>query len=283
MADNRPFNEGEFPGYAAAVARENLVRGAACLGGTETIAGLEVLPLTAFHVRRLSFAKSPFQAAVTAEQLCADEASHGWLLHHALLFLWIVSPLYQDGAKVSEPPVSGFRSQVSAFFGGGARLRRAQTKTARDKFNEAFAPVMKLRLVDLCREILGYIEEAYLDADAPDDTGDPSNYFSFEHAIAQELHSNYPRIWRVDFWNPACPPAQNPVLVPLKHVWQLRTCRAKAKGEPVANRSDQMIAAGLAELGKIARRRREYETELAAEKPAPGDYRTDHNFDYGVN
>jgi hypothetical protein len=270
-----PFRDEDFPGYADSVARENLIRNAACLGINEVICGGEVKPLTAYHVRRLSFCGSPFLGRATAEQLCADEANHPWLLHHAMLFLWIISPFYQDTAKTSPPPK---RKWWQVFgLGGGARLRRAQIKSPRDEFNAAFARVMKCRLDDVIREILGYLDEAYLDAEEGE-AGDGQSYFAFEIAIAQELHSNYPTAFDLEFWNPvnSVNPVKNALFVPLKIIFQLRKARLKAKGEVVENKSERAIREGLAELGRRRRRTAEYEQELHREtrRPATGNAAT---------
>ena len=50
----------DFPGYAAAVERENLVRAAACLGLPEMVCGVECAPMTVEHSRLLALARSPF-------------------------------------------------------------------------------------------------------------------------------------------------------------------------------------------------------------------------------
>ncbi|MEY4917627.1 MAG: hypothetical protein RL616_1540 [Verrucomicrobiota bacterium] len=272
MIGSIPFRDEDFPGYADSVARENLIRNAACLGINEVICGGEVKPLTAYHVRRLSFCGSPFLGRATAEQLCADEANHPWLLHHAMLFLWIISPFYQDTAKISVPPKRKWLESKKKF-----NDRCEAALTPRDKFNAAFARVMKCRLDDVIREILGYLDEAYLDAEEGE-ADDGQSYFAFEIAIAQELHSNYPTAFDLEFWNPvnSVNPVKNALFVPLKIIFQLRKARLKAKGEVVENKSERAIREGLAELGRRRRRTAEYEQELHREtrRPATGNAAT---------
>jgi hypothetical protein len=218
------FTIADFPGYAEAVARENEIRGAACLGINETICGLDVKPLCAAHVRLLSLVNSPFLGKYPVATLCQKPG----ILNDIMLFLWIVSPMYEAGARV--------------------RKHRWQRKTARDRFTEAFAPLLKQKLDKVVTEILEYVEEAYIDAE---DSGENSkSFYAFEISIAHELHEHYG--FRVDFWNN--PPAhQNPLLVPLKIVFQLRKLRAQIAGGKdaiVTNRSDKLVELGLEQMGK---------------------------------
>lgn len=280
MTGALPVTDADFPGLAEAVAQENLVRGAACLGINELIGGCEVRPLTAYHIRRLTFAGSPFLAKVTTEQLCADPANDQWLLHHLMLFLWIVSPFYEDSGKTSEPPP---RKRFESKKKYAARCAALQTN--RDRFNLAFATILKLPLDQLTREILEYVEESYLDAEDGSPSADPAQYCAFEIQIAQELHSNYSRSYRVDFWNPEIQPSKNPLLVPLKIIFQLRKARLKAAGENVTNRSQQKISEGLAKLGDLHRRLEEYIRDLHTQPPPAVPEETDRVklFDYSEN
>jgi hypothetical protein len=74
-----------IPGYREAVERETLDREAAFLPVTESIAGVEVLPLTPLHYSMLECAGSPFV--------------RGGLPNpgDVLAFLWCVSPRYCSG------------------------------------------------------------------------------------------------------------------------------------------------------------------------------------------
>ena len=72
------------PGYQAAVEREGLVRSAAFLPVTETVNGVECLPLTPLHFATLDAIKSPFVKGGIPNQ--ADVA----------IFLWAVSPRYSQ-------------------------------------------------------------------------------------------------------------------------------------------------------------------------------------------
>ena len=138
-----------FPGYVEAVARENLVRAAACLGLRETICGVEVLPLTARHIRILALANSPLLwRSIKPEVLATRPGIH----IDALAFLWIVSP----GFKVGD------------------------TKK-RDKFFKSIRQVFKRTMVEVVREIQTYIEEAYLDAGQSDIT--EKSYYAFDSRL----------------------------------------------------------------------------------------------------
>lgn len=215
------FSVADFPGYVEAVARENEIRGAACLGINETICGLEVKPLCAAHIRLLSLVKSPFLGKYPLALLCEKPG----ILNDLMLFLWIVSPQYETGAR-----------QRKHFW---------QRRTARDRFNEAFSKIVKMRVDVVVSEIQDYVEEAYTDSD-DSSAGGGKSFAAFEISIAHELHENYG--YRVDFWNH--PPAhQNPLLVPLKIVFQLRKLRQQIKGEEPANKSDQLIRDGLGGFG----------------------------------
>ena len=237
----RPFVAADFPGYAEAVARENTIRAAACLGVNEKICGLEVRPLTAWLYRWLALVRSPFLIpGMTAGALVEKPE----IVNDVMAFLWIVSPMFVPGARQRE--------------------RWWQRRTARDRFNMAFAPILQQRVDDVCREILEYVDEAFVDAGAPDPGGD-KNYFAFEVEIADELHRHYG--YRVDFWR-APADGMNPVHVPLKLIFQFRKRRRQAAGDVLWNGSDEYLSKGLAAMNARDRRLREYEMEMARQ-PAP--------------
>jgi hypothetical protein len=224
------FSLADFPGYAEQAARERRIRAAACFGLNETICGFEVKPLCAAHVSYLTLIRSPFLSAFTAEQLCDPVAGRPGLLPDILTFLWIVSPQYKEGSK--------------------ARKSRWQRKTPRDRFNEAFASLVNLPALDVVKEILSYVEESFIDCGE----GEPGakSFFADEISIALEMAKHG---YRLDFWNKSCPAEKNPLLVPLKIVFQLRKARqAMEHGtEGLENKSDKMIAAGLPALGERLR------------------------------
>jgi hypothetical protein len=226
MSGARPFLDADFPGYAEAVAREHVVRGAACMGLSEKICGFEVKPLTAAHVRWLTLTRSPFLLGGLKP---ADFDSRPFLMDDIMRFLWIVSPMFD--LRRSQP-----------------KRHWWQRQTARDRFNTAFAAIMDQEVGTVCREILEYMEEAYLDMEESQVTNDKS-YFAFEVMIAEELHRNYG--YRVDFWN-AMPPDKNPIHVPLKLIFQFRKLRKHQSGEKtlVSNRSEKFISDGLARMSQ---------------------------------
>lgn len=226
MSGARPLLEADFPGYAAAVAHENLVRGAACLGISSEICGLTIKPLTAFHVRQLGFARSPFLISdITLDALLAKQD----ILDDIMRFLWIVSPMWKQGALT--------------------RKHFWQRRSARDHFNKMFAPILKQPADKVCREILEFIEEAYLDAGEA--SGTDKTFFAFEIGIAIELREFG---FRADFWN-SMPPEKNPVHVPLKIVFQLRKHRHYSKGALVSNKSERLISDGLAKMNSHSKPR----------------------------
>jgi hypothetical protein len=265
MSGALPFTDADFPGYAEAVAREHLVRSAACLGLNEKICGLEVKPLMAYHVRWLVLNHSPFLLKVSAEVL----AEKPDILGDVMKFLWVVSPMFEPGVKCQVASGTWWVSSVKW------RLRRwLRLENARDKFNRIFAPILKQRIDTVCREILEYVDEAYLDAGEPG-RGD-KNYYEFEVSIADELHEHYG--YRVDFWREVRVPKWkfwlgpvrdlNPVHVPLKLVFQFRKCRDQKRGRTVSNSSERFISAGLEAMNARSRRVREYEADLG-KQPAP--------------
>ena len=223
------FTIADFPGYAEFVALENEVRGLACLGINETICGLEVKPLCAAHVRLLSLVGSPFLGSYPVKALVEKPG----IANDVMLFLWIVSPHYEQGSQVS-PPRRWWQSKAKP--------------TARDRFNEAFAPVVKMDAGKVIGDILLYVENSYIDAE--ESAKNTKSYFAFDVAIAHELCDSYPTCYRVDFWNPECPKDKNPLQVPLKIVFQLRKLRAVTEGQEPTNKSEKLIQSGLGQIGK---------------------------------
>ena len=234
------FTDADYPGYAEAVARESMIRGAACLGLNEIIFGLEVLPLNCAHLGLLSFVQHPFHGGFTLAQLVGTP-EHQFqdgkpdILDDIMRFLWIVSPMYETGSRASAPR---------------KWWQKRQPKTARDRFNEAFSPIVKEPIDKVVSEILEYFDAAFVDTDDTPPTSD-KQFFGFQIAVAVELEKEHG--YRVDFWNPDCPKDRNPMLVPLKIIAQLRKCRARNAGEIVCNRSERFIADGLAEIDRRER------------------------------
>lgn len=271
-----PFDFRECDGYAEAVARENQIRGAACLGVNEAICGVEVKPLCPAHLGLLAFVGYPFHGGYTVEQLCGTAANKFMdgkpdLVTDIMRFLWIVSPQYQAGSRASTP------SKRRRFESSNKYKARVEaSKTARDRFNESFAPILSQPVDQVVREIIGYVHDSFIDCDenAPSTS---KQYNALQISIAAELHEHYG--YRIDFWSPECPPDKNPVFVPLKIIAQLRKYRAAKAGQPMLNKSDKLVADGLAKMAARDARLREYEAELSAEtvKDIPPEARV--NFD----
>ncbi|MDB6026301.1 MAG: hypothetical protein JWM68_2524 [Verrucomicrobiales bacterium] len=76
----------EIPGFREAANEEQFIRSAAFLPVTESICGIEVLPLTLAHFTMLEIARNPF--VVGGNPVPEDIAS----------FLWAVSPRYKPNA-----------------------------------------------------------------------------------------------------------------------------------------------------------------------------------------
>ena len=234
----------DFPGYAEAVARENLIRGAACLGLNEKICGLEVLPLTAFHYRRLIFMRSPFLIkGITPKKLCGTPEKKFTdgkpdILMDLMNFLWLVSPMYAE-SSVTTPQWSILKK---------LQFWKKQKRSKRDEFNTAFAPILKEPVDKVCAEILEYLDEAFVDQEEQI-SGSDKSYFAFEISIAQEFREHYG--FRIDFWNPNCPRELNPLHVPLKLVFQFRKLRSKLNDPKAAvtNKSELFISLGLEKMG----------------------------------
>jgi hypothetical protein len=230
MEGARPFVDADFPGYAGAVARENTIRGAACLGLNEKICGLEVKPLTAYHVRLLTMIRSPFLLKTVTTEMLAVKPD---IVDDVMRFLWIVSPMFKLGVQSSKSSWHSWR------LGGWYPF-----ETERDEFNRVFAPIIKQRIDVICREILEYVDEAYIDGRPA--AGSDKSYYEFEIEIADEFHEHYG--YRVDFWNNPQPSTLNPLHVPLKLVFQFRKRRAEGRGDMVENQSERYISAGLEKM-----------------------------------
>ena len=233
----------DFPGYAAAVQRENLVRAAACLGMTERVCGVEAVALTSRRVRLLAMANSPFLArGVSVHQFCTLPNIGA----HIVTFLWAVSTRYAAGNTRK-------------------RLR----------FIKRHRPLLKRPIDELISGILDYIGEAYLDAPESEES---KSFFAFEASIVISMHHLYGL--PIDFWEDSgtifgrvrrayrrLTGKISPLDVPLKIYWQLQKAEHQY-GNPKAtmsNPSDKFIADGLSELNKRQRREREYQEELRAE------------------
>jgi hypothetical protein len=237
MDSVRVMPDADFSLYAEAVARENEIRGAACLGINEIICGLEVKPLCAAHVRLLSVVRSPFLGRYPVAALCEKPD----IVTDIMRFLWIASPMYEAGSRASAAPPPRRRFEFEKNY----RARCAAALTPRDTFNVTFAPILKLPVGQVVSEILQFVDEAYTDAE--EGTREQTSYYAFEASIAHELATTYPASFRIDFWNSNCPREKNPLLAPLKLVFQLRKLRAIiAHGtKVVSNKSDRELVKGL--------------------------------------
>jgi hypothetical protein len=239
MSGARPFTDADFPGYAEAVRRENTVRAASCLGLNEKICGLEVKPLTAYHLRWLLMVNSPFLLKGVSGEGLADKPG---IIDDVMLFLWTISPQFKPG---SQPSAKWKRNLFGSFL-----FRIFETN--RDKFNRLFAPIISQRIDRVCSEILEYVDEAWLDYGEA--SGSDKTFYAFEVEIAHEMHEHYG--YRVDFWNPM-PPEKNPVHAPLKLIFQFRKLRHQASGLVLSNTSERFISKGLAEMNERDRKQRE--------------------------
>ena len=252
------FSFADCPGYAEAVAKENELRGGACLGINETICGCEVKPLNAAHIALLSLVRSPFlnMAAADIWQAVKDsEERRAQLQCDILRFLWIVSPQYQQGSKCSEiipKPEMPKRKSFELPKKHRSRCAKIQADweakviaamTPRDKFNAAFAPILKQPVDEVLKECCQYVEDAYIDTDDTPPDALQKIGWAFQISIAVELSTHHG--YRVDFWNADCPADKNPLFVPLKIVTQLRKYRQWRDGSPVKNRSDKFVQAYL--------------------------------------
>lgn len=231
LPESLPTRDEDFPGYTEKVALENRIRGAACLGLDWEICGLPVKALTAYHVRLLMFARSPFFiAGIKVEQL-ADKPD---VVNDIMRFLWVVSPLYRLGVK--------------------ERAHWWQLKTAKDRFNAQYAGIMAQPWDKVCLEILEFIEQSYIDCEEFKG-GSDKTFYAFEVAIAAEMReygfrTDFWREVRVPKWKFWLPPVKdmNPMHVPLAIIFQFRKLRRFNKGEVVTNSSERLIADGLIKM-----------------------------------
>lgn len=264
--------------YQAAVARENQVRAAAAIGLNETICGLEVAPLNARQLGLLYLTHCPFLGQFTPEMLCGTAANDFADARPGLTLdiertLWILSALF-DGSKITE------RGRWES------RRKYQRRQTNRDRFAQEFSKILARATFEIVSRLIEFYQDSFIDAE---DGGSPSfkSFYSFEIAIAEELHRHYG--YRIDFWHPTCPPEKNPLLVPLKFIFQLRKLRQKKEhGEAarISNRSDKVLMQSLARLNekmlteqKIRNDLRDYEAALHAEKPQPFPPGARTNFD----
>ena len=238
----------EVPGYREAVARENLIRVTACLNLTETICGFEVKALTPYHLRFLSLVNSPFLIeGMTAEELINKPGINDNIIG----FLWVVSPFYQTGCRSRIESLKGRMKNI--FWRIESRLGTRQRnwllnrlvgpKTNRDKFNDIYSPLVIQDAVKVCKVILDYVDDAFIDHE-PSGIGGKS-YFCQEMVFAYELHKIFPQAFRIDFWNDE-PRSSNPSHVPLKLIFQLRKAhRAASDAEAVlSNKSEKVLVDG---------------------------------------
>lgn len=182
------------------------------------------MPMTARHVRLLCLSSSPFLVrSLKPEQL----AKLPNIYADAMAFLWIVSPRFRNGHQASKV-----------------------------RFFKSIRSVTKKGVVDVCGEILAYVEEAYMDAPSGDNS--LKSYYAFEISVVNVLHRNWGL--PVDFWEnhwlrklirrftgKPCP-----LDVPLKIVWQnMKEQRAwENPGAIMSNASDKLLADGLALMNK---------------------------------
>lgn len=232
----------DFPGYAAAVARENLVRAAACLGLPESICGLEVMSMNIEHVRLLAMVRSPFlMRGIGAQRLCGKPG----IETDVLTALWVLSPRWRPS--------------------GRARDRFLKSKPVR--------AIMRLPIDKPVAALLNYVDEAYIDSPAGGD--DLKSYFAFEIPVAIEMSRAFGL--PLDFWNKH--PVRNfirwvtgkpsPLRVPLKILFQIRKAQ-RQMDDPKAimhNASDKLLADGLAAMNQRDKRTMDYEREMMRERP----------------
>ncbi len=146
-----------FPGLAEATARENLLRDLAYAGLPELVCGIELCPLTARHVLRLSLTQSPFFAPPPDRETLLR-----WLGLECITevdvarFLWACSPRYRPGARV-------------------ARWRFLRS-------------VRRFPLGPACEEIFAFVEESFADKPGGTPANGPSYWSwlaSYVFAIAR--------------------------------------------------------------------------------------------------
>jgi len=215
----------DFPGYAAAVERENLVRAAACLGLPEMVCGVECAPMTVEHSRLLALARSPFLLrGIGVPGLVAKPGVET----DVLTALWIISPRWRAS--------------------GRARDAFLRSKPVRN--------LMRLPIDQPVAALLNYVDEAYIDA--PPGDGESKSYYAFEISVAVEMSRAFGL--PLDFWNRH--PVRDfvrwltgkpsPLKVPLKILFQLRKAQ-RHTDHPEAiqhNASDKILADGVAAMNE---------------------------------
>ena len=240
----------DFPGYAAAAARENLVRAAACLGLPERVCGLDVLPMDIEHVRLFALAGSPFLIrGIDVHGLCQKPG----IETDVMTALWIISPRYRPSAR------------------------------ARDRFlrSRAILAVMAMPIDQPVKALLDYVDEAYIDAPPAGD--DLKSYFSFEISVAIELSRAFGL--PLDFWNKH--PARrfvrwitgkpSPLKIPLKILFQLRKAQQQMDNSEsiMHNQSDKLLADALAAMNSQNHREIELQRRFTDPEGVNGIYFND--------
>lgn len=231
-----PFTADDFADVEIEQARERYIRSVACLGVNERICGIEVKPLCMAHISLLRASQSPFLMHWSFEKAIETLGQEN-LQNYFMLFMWIVSPHYEQGSTI--------------------KTRWWQRKTARDRFNESVAPIASVPLPVVYNEIMAYMDEAFIDAEESPAGEIHKSFYAEEISIAYEFAKFG---WRIDFWNADCPQDKNPMLVPLKIVFQLRKARAQAelgKDASLSNRSDRLVAVAQVKIGERHRRHME--------------------------
>lgn len=147
-----------IPQFRAAVERVNLVRDVAFSGLPETIAGIEVLPLTFRHWQWLNTIASPFLGGreLEARTLAGDIAA----------FFWTIAPKRNPGALSTDARQLAYKKQFLLTIG-------------------------RLKLDTAINGVREYLSEAFMDAPGGRGQGDHTSYFSMGAAVVHRLCSAY--------------------------------------------------------------------------------------------
>ena len=145
----------QIPGYAEAVARQDLVRDAAFLGVPETLCGITVAPMTFRHLLWLQIVRSPF--------IGASPPNSAMLHLDVATFFKTVAP-FSPPSFMAKPPA--------------AALRAFMAKVGRLKAPEA---------LDGIRD---FVNEAFMDAPGGGESSNVS-YFSIGAALTHRLCEHY--------------------------------------------------------------------------------------------
>jgi hypothetical protein len=187
------FNR-DCPGYAEAARREDEIRALPFLGLDELICGLPAKPLTLRKVQWLSMVKSPFLSKLPAKSLI-EKAQ---IADDVIMFLWIISPQFKPG-----------------------------NKKAQRKFVKTYKHLMDKNALEICEEIVEYVEESFLDSGESTNEGDQRSYYSATALIISFFHANYGMpidVWENSLWRNLYRKITgqlNVFDVPLKIVFQL--------------------------------------------------------------